>query len=91
MKPPIGSTVLVCIGVAPGGADVLRPATVTEAWSPVCVNVQVLLDGTNDDRLIRRAHFLDRRRSGQLVVWATSLMEGDGIGQWRRTASPAEA
>lgn len=38
--------------VIPQGAEVqgvCRPAFVVREWSPECVNLQVLLDGTNDD------------------------------------------
>lgn len=66
-----------------GGTDedpVLRPALVVRVWTQESVNLQVFLDGHNDD---------EREIAGELargvpgIRWCTSMQRGLGPHQWR--------
>jgi hypothetical protein len=78
MKPTIGRIVLVTIGTDNGVATV-RPAVVVRVWDDITLNLQLLLDGSNDDR-----HVVGRfcQEGGNTHLWLTSVTQGDGIGQW---------
>jgi hypothetical protein len=89
MAPTIGRIVLVNIGTDYPGTEheqpVLRPATVVRVWSPTCINVQIQLDGYNDDRFLGQGALTSAKPHavrGDATVWATSLCQGDGLGQW---------
>jgi len=77
--PPVPPMVQVCIGLR-DGVPVLRPAIVVAVHSDTCVNVQVFLDGSNDDRFGRLPGQVTRH---SWLVWCTSITLGDGVGQWR--------
>lgn len=86
MKPSIGRIVQVRIGGTEEEPE-LRPALVVKVWGDTCINVQTFLDGTNDKQHIASAK--DSAVSFGEVdclrghLWATSVCEGVGIGQWR--------
>lgn len=78
--------VLFCIALEDDGATpVLRPALVVRQWSETCLNLQVFLDGSNDDHHGALPCQLERNDH---VVWCTSVAKGDGVGQWREIAAP---
>jgi hypothetical protein len=82
MKPSLGRIVLVTIGTE-DDAPVVRPAIVVRVWSDTCVNVQLLADGSNDDRhvpLLGIDGFLER---GNAPIWMTSVCQGDRVGEWQ--------
>lgn len=84
MLPTIGRIVLVTIGTE-GDTPVVRPALVVRVWNATCINAQVFLDGGNDDR-----HVVGKlggvaegfRERGNAPVWMTSIVQGDGVGEW---------
>lgn len=82
--PTIGREIQVCIGIE--NQPVHRPAIIVRVWSNDCVNAQVFLDGANDDRHVVGKLFgvVDGfAQRGNTPAWATSIVAGDGVGQWR--------
>lgn len=80
--PTVGRVVHMYVGDSVhDGSPILRPALVVRAWGPSCVNLQVFLDGTNDDHVGRLTG--ESKRSDSGVVWCTSVARGLGVGQWR--------
>lgn len=77
----VGDTILVRIG-GTDEAPRLRPAIVVRVAAE-CVNVQIFVDGTND-----RADLVALLGSSAQVplctLWRTSVLAGDGVGEWRR-------
>lgn len=64
-----------------------RPALIAKCWgdpdkSETCVNLVVLLDGSNDDYYDLRAAGVYRDGDSKCLAWATSRVQGPGIGQW---------
>lgn len=89
-KPSLGRIVLVCIGVQPpsntnAGEKIYRPASVVAVWSDECVNVKIDLDGTNDNKHnvagCPWGEFTEQEQQA-CTAWRTSLLLGDGLGQW---------
>lgn len=81
-----GPIVLYRIG-GPDDAPELRPALVVRCWSPTCLNLQVLFDGLNDRyHADRPPGFLcaSDEEAARGIGWRTSVLEGDGVGCWRR-------
>jgi hypothetical protein len=72
----VGRTVLYKIA-----ENVVRPATVVSVNDADSINVQVHLDGTNDDSREENAPTHDQCLRG--LMWRTSVHKGDGIGEWR--------
>lgn len=79
--PSVPAMAQVCIGLDAEGQPVRRPALVTAVHSDTCVNVQVFLDGSNDDRFGKLPGQVTRHG---WLVWCTSLTAGEGVGQWSR-------
>lgn len=88
--PPVGSPVLYRLKNGE-----LRPAVIVRPWSATCANLVVTLDGSNDTGQIPNgtpAKILQRWRDDKgtphdceempLQIWATSVVFGDGPGQW---------
>lgn len=60
--------------------DTVRPAMVVHIHSPGCVQLQVFVDGRNDINLDAGPN------SGECaagLMWRTSVIRGDGIGNWQ--------
>lgn len=81
MQVTIGRIVHVRIG-GEDAEPVLRPALVVRVWGDTCVNLQVFLDGTNDQHVgplggeVARVPALG-------IAWCTSVTQGDKLGEWR--------
>lgn len=96
-KPTIGRIVQYGVGCDHTGVVQYRPALVVNDWNGGYdpkfsgPNLQVFVDGTNDtpERFVPRQPgdhaepgvHVDEARAG--VAWRTSVVEGDGVGQWR--------
>lgn len=87
-KATIGDRVLYRCG-GTDEAPILRPALVVRDWPGYdYVNLQVFIDGTNDDehRGLKWSDgspvFTPEERARGLA-WRTSAFPGDGLGQWR--------
>ena len=80
----VGLIVHVLIGHDFDGTPVLRPALIVRVWTDNCVNVQLFLDGGNDDRYIDNIAgakpYIER---GNAPVWLTSTTMGECVGEWR--------
>lgn len=66
-----------------GGTDEepeLRPAIVVRVWSGDCCNLQVFLDGRNDDDA---QVGVTQHEAIRGMSWRTSVTEGAGVGEWR--------
>lgn len=77
--PTVGRIVHYRIG-GTDEAPEFRPAIIVRVWSEVGVNLQVLLDGTNDR--VGRLPGEVARVPDVGIVWCTSIMRGLGVGQW---------
>ncbi len=62
----------------------VRPAIVVRTWGDTpesAINVQVLADGSNDVGL---EYLVTNKRDPEAgPVWLTSILQGEGVGQWR--------
>jgi len=76
--PTVGRIVHYRVG-GDDDAPELRPAIVVRDWGGGCVNLQVFLDGRNDDRHAETSE----RECIQGTAWRTSVTEGAEVGQWR--------
>ena len=81
-KPSIGRIVHFRLS-----EDHVRPAVIVRDWGGGTLNLQVLYDGTNDVPGLGTANDAegefpteDEGRAG--LGWKTSIVEGDGVGQW---------
>jgi hypothetical protein len=75
----VGDRVLLRIGGADETPE-LRPAVVVRVWTPETVNLQVFLDGHNDDEVEIAG---ERARGVPGIRWCQSMSRGAGIAQWR--------
>jgi hypothetical protein len=69
MQPTVGRIVYYNLKDKQGNVQV-RPAIVVRVWNDTMLNLQVFTDGSNDTEY------------GNNIVWKTSVMQGEGVGQW---------
>jgi hypothetical protein len=81
----IGSQVLFRVG----GSDTepeLRPAQAVRIFSQECANLVVTFDGWNDHKSRHKGEkgeFASDAEAERCVGWRTSVLRGNGVGQWR--------
>jgi hypothetical protein len=81
----IGSQVLFRVG----GSDEhpqLRPAQAVSVHSQQCANLVVTFDGWNDHKSRHKGEkgeFASDAEAERCVGWRTSVLRGNGVGQWR--------
>jgi hypothetical protein len=81
----IGSQVLFRVGGSDDHPE-LRPAQVVCVWSQECANLVVAFDGWNDHKSRHKGEkgeFASDAEAERCVGWRTSVLRGDGVGQWR--------
>lgn len=85
MRPTIGRIVHVNIGTP--NEEVLRPAIIVAVWNDYCVNLQLILDGVNDEwkvaNVVDTAAQFTAADCAKGMAWCTSVMAGDEVGNWR--------
>lgn len=90
-NPSPGRIVHVRIG-GPDDIPDLRPAIVVRDWGGGTVNLQLFLDGTNDRGEWDPSTAANKEPSHGLYknadcdkgsAWLTSILEGEGVGEWR--------
>lgn len=87
MIPTIGRIVHYRVGGTDETPE-LRPATIVRVWGPECVNLQVALDGTNDDEQhgvvwSNGSPLFTAEECARGQAWKTSASMGTCLGEWR--------
>lgn len=77
----VGDEILVYVGDNTDGSQQWRPGIVVRTWGGTTVNAQVFVDGFNDKGHLER---LGINPQPMCIWWATSIIAGDSVGQWRR-------
>jgi hypothetical protein len=81
----IGSQVLFRVGGSDDHPE-LRPAQVVCVWSQECANLVVAFDGWNDHKSRHKGEkgeFASDAEAERCSGWRTSVLRGNGVGQWR--------